>query len=244
LDNEQKASIWLDIALAEETLGHADLAIKASLNVQGLVKPKSNTHLHAVVIEAGLTLKGRDRIQRLKELEKQAQESGVHVIASNICLNLASEADAPNKKLEILDRIVVGKEDVYNRTRVVVERASAIEQINSVPLDLTRADLSALSAAYSYLYSQRFGVLFDKCHSVLWNLLEAQKDTTQLYRLFRHSSFLWRLRGDEAKEAEYLNRLSGENLAQKDSAGSPGSVLEVRYFLTRFKVIVAAFVKT
>ena len=237
LGNDQKASVWLDVALVEEKLKHTDLAVKAATEIKRLAKPQSATYLHAMAIEAGMTLEGSARNTRLMELEKQARDEGFPSLADTIALDIAIYLDEPPAKIKLLDRVLANKKSAYNQARAVVAKAGVIERNPSHNIDLSNTDRISLSVAYSYLYSQRFGPLFDKCHDTLWNLLESQGDTTQLLRMFRHSSFVWRIRGDENKELEYLNRLK-KCMPSSDSPTSMNHLLEVRYYLGRLRYIV------
>jgi hypothetical protein len=72
---------------------------------------------------------------------------------------------------------------------------------------LGSAERRIIIEAYSYLYSQRFGTLFDNCHNALWKLTVAESKKGFLLRLFRFSSFLWRIFGRHQKEKEYLTQL-------------------------------------
>lgn len=241
LDKNAKASIWLNISLAEERLKHTDLAVKAAGEVGRFAGQGSGEKLHAIAIEAGLTLKGAEKAKRLSFLEKKSRREGHLALANTITLDLAYDMDAPAEEIRLLDRVLASKViGNYNRARAVVAKARAVERIHNDKANLTRSDLAILASAYSYLYSQRFGSLFDQCHAALWNLLESRGDTSQLLRLFRHSSFLWRIRGNETKEAEYLNLLSAKNPPSTDSPNSTGILLEVRYFWRRFKLVVPA----
>lgn len=241
LSDNEKASIWLNIALAEEKLNHTDLAVKAATEVGRFASQGSGLKLQAIAIEAGLTLKGDKKTKRLTALEKQARKEGHTILADNITLDLAYDIDESAKKVRLLDRVLATKDTRdYNQIRAVIAKARALEKVQGQQTDLTRRDLATLASAYSYLYSQRFGSLFDQCHATLWNLLESRGDTTQLLRLFRHSSFLWRIRGNETKEAEYLNRLSAKSPPSTDSPSSEGLLLEVRYFWRRLQIIIKA----
>ena len=59
----------------------------------------------------------------------------------------------------------------------------------------------------SYSYSQRIGNLLDRCHSVLWRMYTRDHLWASVLRLFRFSSFIWRLRGKEDRELQYLIEL-------------------------------------
>jgi hypothetical protein len=241
LDNNEKASIWLNIALGEEKLKHTELAVKAASEVQLFASQGSAAKLHAVAIETGLTLNGAKKRKRLIALEKQARNEGHLSLADTITLDLAYDMDEPKEEIRLLDRVLATKNvRSYNQARAVVAKARAVERMQDPQSKLTTSDLSTLKSAYSYFYAQRFGSLFDQCHATLWNLLESRDDTTQLLRLFRHSSFLWRIRGNEAKEAEYLNRLSSKNPPSSGSHGSKDLLLEIRYFWRRAKLVIAA----
>lgn len=241
LEKKEKASIWLNIALTEEKLEHTDLAVKAAGEVQRFASQGSAARLHAIAIEAGQTLKGANKRKRLITLEKQARKEGHLTLADTITLDLANDMDEPAEEIRLLDRVLAAKDmRVYNKTRAVVAKARAVERLQDPQAKLTTSDLFTLKLAYSYLYAQRFGSLFDQCHATLWNLFESRGDTTQLLRLFRHSSFLWRIRGNETKEAEYLNRLSSKNPPSSDSPSSTGLLLEIRYFWKRVKLVIAA----
>lgn len=241
LDNKEKASIWLNIALVEEKLMHTELAVKAAEEVQQFASQDSAAKLHAKAIVAGLTLSGAKKRRRLVALEKQARNEGHLSLADTITLDLAYDMDDPAEEIRLLDRVLNTKQTHgYNQNRAVVAKARAVERIQASQAKLTTTDLSTLKSAYSYFYAQRFGSLFDQCHATLWNLLESRNDTTQLLRLFRHSSFLWRIRGNEAKEVEYLNRLSSKNPPSSDSPSEKDLILEIRYFWRRVKLVFVA----
>ena len=91
---------------------------------------------------------------------------------------------------------------------------------------------------YSSVHTQRFGRLFESCHAVLWELFESRNDVQQLLRLFRHSSFVWRIRGLEATEAEYLQRLKAREIKQNEEGSPKGLIIEIHYFMRRLKVLL------
>jgi hypothetical protein len=67
-------------------------------------------------------------------------------------------------------------------------------------------------------------------------VLEESDDTIRLLRLFRHTSFVWRIRGDEEKEGHYLKRID-ENKVKKQEVGAEKLDTEVNYFWRRLKAI-------
>jgi tetratricopeptide (TPR) repeat protein len=237
LQADEKASIWLGVALCEQSLGNVDGAIAAAEEVKRHAQPESATYVQGISILAESTLQGQDRVRELTELEKRARDDGYPMVADNIALELARETDRPAEKLRLLDRVLAAKSGGYNQARAVVAKARVL-RTSEEPLDLKGMDLVSLSTAYSYLHSQRFSSLFDRCHAELWRVFEAKGDVPRLLRLFRHASFVWRIRGDEAKESEYLKRLSQRDVPQAGVSTSPVVVVEVRYFLRRLKVIM------
>jgi hypothetical protein len=56
-------------------------------------------------------------------------------------------------------------------------------------------------------YGERFDSLFSSAHQSLWNLFERQGDVRNMLSLFRHSSFIWRLHGNDESERNYIKRL-------------------------------------
>jgi hypothetical protein len=97
-----------------------------------------------------------------------------------------------------------------------------------------------LKEAYSYLYSQRFGSLFDDCHDALWNLATAEMRKTELLRIFRFSSFLWRIYGRFQREAEYISRLKtvlSPTFANVAAASDKNDESGIRYYVSRLEAL-------
>lgn len=49
--------------------------------------------------------------------------------------------------------------------------------------------------------------MLNKCHGILWHAFIVRREWTNLLTLFRYSSVIWRLRGDEKNEVNYLWQL-------------------------------------
>jgi len=237
--DDKKAAIWLDIALAEQKLPNAKAAINAAEQIKKLAKPKAGAYLHAESIIAEECLEGDERKKKLAELEEKARAAGYEILAETIALDLASASDTPTERIRFLDKVIANKERGYNQARAIVSKAEAVQSLDPVA-DLTQSELLSLCSAYSYLYAQRFSNLFDRCHAALWQILERQGDIHQLLRLFRHTSFVWRIRGEDAKEADYLKRLNDRKI-QED--GAKGLVIEVRYFMQRLRIVIVDTLK-
>ena len=237
LSKDTKALIWLNIALAEKKIKHTDLAITAAAEVKKLVVSNSGFYLQATAIEVELSLKGTRKTARLKELEQKARDTDNLIVANTITLELAESLKNPIDKIQLFDRVLKSEGRGYNQTRAIVAKANAIDKIHSPQTSLTSSDMNNLALSYSYLYSQRFGSLFDQCHASLWNLLESRGNTPQLIRLFRYSSFLWRIRGEDTKEKEYLIRLKAQNTPSLDGLNLSRISLELSYYWGRVKLM-------
>lgn len=238
LGEEEKGEVWLDVALAEERLKHSDEAVAAAEKVKQYSREKSVRQLHALAIVAGQTLEEPAKAKELAALEKQSRERGFKGLANTITLDLAAKAGSAQEKIRQLDKVLASETRSYNQVRAIVSKAAAVEKLQK-PGKLKPQELATLADAYSYLHAQRLGSLFDECHAALWGRFEEEGDVSQLLRLFRHSSFVWRIRGDEAKESDYVTRLSNRNVQATQPSGPKAFIVEVRYFLKRLRAIVS-----
>src|ERR1017187_4922861 len=147
------------------------------------------------------------KAKELAALEKQSRERGFKGLANTITLELAAKVGGAQERIRQLDKVLASETRGYNQVRAIVSKAATVEKLQK-PGKLKPQELATLADAYSYLHAQRLGSLFDECHAALWGRFEEEGDVSQLLRLFRHSSFVWRIRGDEAKESAYVTRLS------------------------------------
>src|SRR5207249_2143290 len=160
----------------------------------GCIRNETNIRVHSRPLGFQRRTWIRDRFSRLTQLEASARNRGHTVVANNIALDLAREGTNVDKSLKLLDTVVRSAKDNYNRTRAIVEKATVLNQYRNVS-ELSEKDRQLLGAAYSYSYAQRIGKLLDRCHRVLWAMMFREKLWAQLLRLFRFSSFIWRLQG-------------------------------------------------
>lgn len=108
-------------------------------------------------------------------------------------------------KAQLVHSSAVKSNDAYTAARAVVKLGTlSIKETGN----LSDADLNNLINAYQYLYGERFSNLFSKSHDALWSYFNNRGDVRNLLSLFRHSSFIWRLHGDEKKEQIYVQQLS------------------------------------
>ena len=102
--------------------------------------------------------------------------------------------------------------------------------------DISELDRQDLARSYSLAYTQRMGKIFNWCHQVMWDYLEAIGDRDAQRELFMHSSFLWRLSGDSDNELRYARLLS--QAERWDSSVKVGPVAALlRYCLARVKAL-------
>jgi tetratricopeptide (TPR) repeat protein len=203
---EVKADVHINMALALKPLGRTEEALDNARAARSLAEKKSSEAHHADSIIADLTLKESERFSRLTQLESSARNRGHTVAANNIALALAQEGTNVDTSLKLLDTVVLTAKDNYSRTRAIVEKATVLNKHRSVS-ELSEKDRQLLAAAYSYSYAQRIGKLLDRCHRVLWAMMFRENLWPQLLRLFRFSSFIWRLKGGDEQETKYLREL-------------------------------------
>lgn len=231
--NEEKADIWLEIALADK---HDDeeAAAAAAREVQKYSKEDSSKNLQAGALIAKATLRGKTLTDELLELERRARAKGQVGVANSIALTLYEIEAKPKEELRHVQRVLDSEKPSYTRARALVNKAEILRKLDDRP-DLSQSELAELTSAYTYLHGQRFGNLLDRCHAVLWEIFESKGDSQRLLRLFRHSSFLWRIRGRDDKETNYLERLKDAKLQERPLGKTV--VVEFSYFLRRLKII-------
>jgi tetratricopeptide (TPR) repeat protein len=203
-----RQDVLLNLALCYQSLDEIELSIESAERVIEIDR-HSGAGLQARGIIIELDIDDARRDERLVAIEKLCRRNGADVAANNIAILRARESsDEPEKMRQILTPVVRATgdtKDYYNRIRAVVE-------LTNLSLDagqqLSDADLSHLVGSYHYLFNERIAGLFDKCHDALWKSFDRADDKENLLRLFRLSSFYWRLRSNSAKEQRYLAKLT------------------------------------
>jgi tetratricopeptide (TPR) repeat protein len=214
-----KAGMLLTLALAHEDLNQSEQAIKAARKVIDLVHQHSDEAYEAKAVIAGLSLSGPNLKTKLVTLESDARNREQTHAANNIALTLAKESTSVEETIKWLDKVIFTARDPYNLTRAIVEKMTAVGA-HVGTYQLRERERQLLNAAYSYSYSQRIGNLLDRCHSVLWQMYTRDRLWASVLRLFRFSSFIWRLLGKDEKEAEYLLQLNSlDVISIKKQAG-------------------------
>lgn len=207
-----EANINLVIALAYETDNDASLATAAAERVLSLTEKESARYLHAKSIILGCKETGEDTTKSLSQLERKAHKKDFVVLSNNILLDLVDRTDDVERQLDLTKQILKSSEDNYNHIRAVIKKAEIILKQNSSSDNISQRDRHLLCLAYTHLYYQRLKHLFNRCHNVLWNIMKQENQSNYLLRIFRHSSFLWRILGDIKRENKYLKELDSIDL--------------------------------
>jgi hypothetical protein len=174
-----------------------------------------------------------ERKSRLIQLENSARNKDRKTAANNIALDLAHDVStSPDDSLRWLQRVMSSTRDPYNRTRAIIERASVLG-VNLRASELRDEDFRALSAAYSYSYAQRIGNLLDRCHIVLWGMFRREGLLASLLRLYRFSSFIWRIRGKEEQDDRYLQELDFVDVLKLERTEGKTLQMEIHYLERR-----------
>lgn len=235
-----RQSILLDIALVCKTLKDNDAAVGAA---EELVKvnPKSNLALQAQALLAGIDSKELDRDAKLSAIEAKALKQGAFVVKHNLALDRAQVCTDISERVKIFESVFVSamkSGDHYNGMRATLKLAKSIMDSGGI---LNQQQLNNSIDSYHYLYSDSVGGLFTSCHDVLWRAFLLAKEADNLLRLFRHSSLIWRLRGNEKTELKYLKSLS-EQIDVGKSIQTARTSRELTYFLARASSVITTSV--
>lgn len=212
--NDLKGTIFLELALSYETLDQDKDAQQAADKVLTLSGPESSDGFQAQAIIARLTIKDPDELEKqLLVLLRDARRKGHHTTANNIALDLIRRGKATNESLRRLDDVFRTAKGNYTRARAIINKASLLTSLGRES-DLEEADRELLGAAYSYSYGQRIPKLLERSHVALWNIFSKEGIFSGMLRLFRLSSFFWRLKGTPEQESKYIRQLDSVDLDQ------------------------------
>lgn len=224
-------SVLLNLALCYETLGEADSAVATAKECETR-SPRTQRGLHAKSIVVSLSDNYAERDKKLREIELKARKLNYHNVANNVAFRRAEHCGKPEMSKDILQGAMESafkNGDHYTGVRALVFVADW--QLKE-GLVMSESEELRLISAYQYLFGERLDVLFNKCHAVLWELFEKTGNTSNLIKLFRHSSFFWRLRGQDNQESQYLKRLA-DFLTRKIQLARTVVSLELAYFIAR-----------
>lgn len=169
------------------------------------IMPESSSAMQAKVILLEMEHDARP-LKELLRVEKKARASGHNTVANNLALKRIEYTNVDDyKSLRTVYETSLKIGSQYNACRAAVKLAKLIlKDTGSLPPN----DLTNLIKSYQYFYGERFISLFTDAHIVLWDYFEKINDTKNLLTLFRHSSFIWRLNGNEEKERKYVQHLT------------------------------------
>jgi hypothetical protein len=202
---DEEAHLLLNFALCLQSL-QDPTATEVARQVMDLT-PKTGVAMQAESIIHEMR-EDEDSAAKLLKLEVQARKRGYNTVANNLVLSRtmgSKSLDSQNALREVYKTAKAGG-DLYTAARAIVRLATRLMTESNT---LSTPDLTKLIQAYQYFYGERFDALFSSAHKSLWNLFESQGDVRNMLSLFRHSSFIWRLHGDDEREQEYITRLIG-----------------------------------
>lgn len=211
LSKHDRNEIRLSIAYAYETLGKKEDAIKyANLIKKNEKNKNSELYLAADYVIAEFIDDKSEKLKKLKTLKNKVSRLGFSTLKANITLNICRISNDPDN-LKQLDRIISeSKDSTYNKVRALASKAEIIlnrKEINEINYE----ELLGLNIAYSYSFYQRLHRLLNKCHALAWKYWSTQKKFAQLLHLFRYSSFVWRLCGENKQELIYIDELHSDS---------------------------------
>lgn len=222
-----KLSLLLNKALCMQSLGNSEAISIARDIVKS--SPKSSSALHAKTI----ILESKDDEEKehlLLQIENKSRQDGHTMVANNLSLNRINNFQDPSatKTLRMVYDSSMKKGELYNAHRAATKIARFSFQKNG---NIAPQDIKKLISAYHYFYGERFGALFTNSHKVLWDYFESSDEIDNLLALYRHSSFVWRLNGQDHQDNKYFSALENK----RSSVISLGEPIDknVLYFLSR-----------
>ena len=196
--NNQKASIYLDLALTYESDKNLGLAKSFALKVQSLKSKGSSAYEQAQLIIESNSI----NISDLKKAEEKNRSSNNIGLANNIAINIATKSKDQKTQIKYLNRVISSgnsSEFKYSKYRAVVKKVIILK--GKVDLNLLEGTL--LSEAYTYSFGQRMKSLFRESHSAIWQHFYLKNDISNLSVLFKQSSIYWRIYDDQESEKKY-----------------------------------------
>lgn len=228
-----KQQVLLNLALLSESAGGTPAETLELAHRCEQVDPKTTWGLQAkgIVIANDDAFKA-DRDNQLRQLQEEARKRKAHTLANNLTIQRATGTRDPEKKKALLQAAAQAardQNDAYNLVRASISLAKAGLKESGA---LTAEQMLDCTRAYEYLYNQRIDNLFRDCHAILWQVFSAANDNDNLLNLFRHSSLVWRLRGQVGIERGYVERLLSR-LGKEASAGVLNADRKLVYFIAR-----------
>ena len=237
LSKNKKAHIHLNLVFIYFDANDIDKGMASANEVKKLSKESDSVFLQADSEIIEHTFEESDVERELLIIDAKAKKLGYDTLSSNINLSLAKKAGSYQKALEYYEKALNISSTSYNRVRAIVGKAKILmdeKKLDSFP----PKEKTLLYLSYSYLYTQRFSSLFTRCHKVLWELFLEENQLIYLLRLFRYSSFMWRLIGEDDLEKEFVDKMNSLNFDFIPLIGKSENKLELNYYLLRKSEII------
>jgi hypothetical protein len=143
------------------------------------------------------------RFNALVKLEKRARKLGHYTMANNILFMINKERSSV-EKINNLDLAIKSDKSAYNVCRATLYKHQAF--IESGLFDRIKDnDIAKLVNIYNYLFRQKFDILFNKCHKLLWEIAEHRQRQDIIYLIFFKGTIVWRLNSDHESEKKYAS---------------------------------------
>lgn len=236
--DESRARTLLELCICLENLNRIEEAEDAARKALALAHPKSSIESEAKAKLLDFQPASAERDRLLLENERTARDNGWITHANNLALTRAYTTEDDMDACTILDAVLSSQGGGWNSHRAIIEKATRVIKIGDFSL-LSGRDIKNLQVAYAFCHSQRLA-LFNSCHRALWKIMEQQNRLDVLYKLFKHGSFIWQLRGERDIELRYYNRL--QDLEKSGRSNRLSSAAEMLYFARRGAVLVLRLV--
>lgn len=188
----QRCDAYLTLALAHMTCGNTEQSKEAALNVMKNSDKNSSPYMHAA--EILIELRNDDNSVVDMIAHEKACRNRKHTIVANNAALWISRNGISTHKLEYLQNIINSKNDTYNMIIAAAEKLTYIyESAPEFKHRISNRERDIIRYGYTLNFSQRMSGAFSKCHTALWHILDEQNRSLDLFRLFRHSSLVWRL---------------------------------------------------
>ena len=230
-DKPTRLKILINWAMAEQISNPAH-AIELARKIITLGKATFQA-MEAEALILQISPEEPDRFIKLRALEKKARGKKAITAANNIALFLNHHSnESPNEKRANLRDVAVSARkyrDAYSAARATIRIGRLIQENKLKP---TPEEISGMIATYLYLYQERLSDQFTDSHEILWHHFLNTRDLPNLFRLYRHSSFVWRLNGDDQREAPYATALAA-NFTDLQAKIRADRSIEADYFSIR-----------
>lgn len=199
--------VLVDLALAINGVNRGDEAAALAQEIIGIAPRESSDWFQAKAILATQEEGSLERLKKLRFLATRSRNLKHYTVADNIALEIASSSDDIEEKLRMLSSVTSRNDREYNYVRATIRRIETLLEARRVS-EITEYDVRNLWRSYSLAYTQRLSGIFDWCHRVCWDYLEATGQRERQAELLVFSSFVWRINGNADVELRYMRMLS------------------------------------